>query len=514
MEAKQKVIIEALYGFGDNLFLRPLVLAAVDKLDIYCQTPYPELYRNTPIKVVRPDRMLYDFATRSYNDSKENWHDKPKDARFLRPNYAMHELKEFMTISKSFSHGFEKKVFDTRLEVTADQLQMGVELVQTEKPIMLVKIPSYRHDWHHESRAPKTAHMIECLKLARESGFHIVSLQDFTLKDRFVEPELVHEWIPLCHQFLHGKLSIDQLIGLFAISDSVLTYPNFLLPLAVYLDKPVFTIYGGSIHPIVIIDPRIKPKHCEFIAPDPFCHCVESHHECNKHIDPWKLRTRFISFINNRNKMEDELMWWQDFGYGYYPVKNDGVYDDGYFDKYIGYEDTKMGEELNQKRANLAKKYQYAGRILDVGIGSGQFVRAVDGWGYDVCQKAVDCLKAQSRWKNPWKEDLWGVDVVTFFDSFEHEDDIEGLFQKVYGRTIVMSIPIFKDRVHVLQSKHFRPDEHFHYFTREGLIRWFDHRNYKLVEESNFETALGRDGIGTFVFQVKPIEVVHNDPTS
>jgi hypothetical protein len=498
---KKNLVIESFYGFGDNLFVRPLALSATEYYNVFVQTPYPELYLDTAVTPIKPGNFLYDFANRCVDDGK-GWGEKPAVAEFIRPTYSSDDLKDYRTLSKSFARGFPKQVYDTRLPVSEAQREFGLKLVDTGKPILIVKMPSYRHDWDCESRTPKTAYMIECLKMAKNYGFHIVSLQDYTLGDRLGEPELEGEWLPLCDTVLHGKLSIDELIGLFSIADSVLTYPNFLLPLAVYLDKSVFTIYGGSVHPQCIIDPRIRPLHSDFIYPQPFCHCIDSHHGCNKEIPMDVVRERFERFIFERHLPPDELQWSEEFGYGYYPVKNEGVYNDSYFDKYVGYERTEFGDKLNYERVRIANMFS-SGTIIDIGIGSGQFVRAVDGLGYDVCPKAVDWLKGQDKYVDLYKQGAYNADLVTFFDSFEHIDDIELAVEKCLGRNILISIPIFNDKAHVLRSKHFRKDEHYHYFTESGLITFFALRNYECLFKSNIESELGREDIKTFVFGKK-----------
>jgi hypothetical protein len=53
----------------------------------------------------------------------------------------------------------------------------------------------------------------------------------------------------------------------------------------------------------------------------------------------------------------------------------------------------------------------------------------------------------------------------------------------------------------VLRSKHFRPQEHIWYFTREGLVNAMKACGFSLVAESDFETELGREDIGTFAFR-------------
>lgn len=502
-----KLVIDPLYGFGDHLFLRPLVLAASEDHEVYIKTAYPELYRGTKVKCLKPETGQYSFSDKN---ALKGWpwanHPMQGTYKFIRNVYTQEAMRSNVSVSQIVSKDFKRKVYNTKLVAEHWQKEQGRYLIHGNKPdqpILLVKMPSYPKDWKPSSRSPKLQYLIECIKLARAAGYYVVSMHN--PDDVFEEPELIGQWLPLCHQALHKDLTIDQMIGVFAIADAVLSYPNFTLPLCVSLDTPLFTVFGGHAAPNVLIDPRMDPSKWHYVAPNPFCNCVDITHDCNKEIPLSTVRNEFSWFLKTKNLHKDKFIWDDNIGYGYFPVDNTGVYNDAYFDKYIGYEHTPVGEKLNSSRVNLAKKYQYNGRILDIGIGSGQFVRAVDGLGYDVCPKAIQYLKDNDRFKNPWKDDLWGVDIVTFFDSFEHEDDIEGLFERIHGKTIVMSIPIFKDRPHARSSKHFRPDEHYHYFTHAGLVNWFEKRGYELLESNTMEQDAGREDIGTFVFGIKPL---------
>jgi hypothetical protein len=58
-----------------------------------------------------------------------------------------------------------------------------------------------------------------------------------------------------------------------------------------------------------------------------------------------------------------------------------------------------------------------------------------------------------------------------------------------------------RDAEHALRSKHFRPTEHYWYFSRDGLVFAMKGCGFALVAESNVETELGREDIGTFAFR-------------
>lgn len=497
-----KLVVEPLFGFGDHLYLRPLLAAAAETTPTYVSTAYPELYRGTGVHCMQPE-IGYSFS--DFHRGKDwEWVERPaRPFKYIRNMYTVTQLRSGQTISDIISMGFEKKVFDKRYPATAEQMALGKALIGDTggKPVLLVKMPAYSSDWKPTARSPKFEYLIHCLDMARTAGFFIVSTH--APKDKFVEDV---SWERFCDKLVHEELSIDQIVGLFGVADRVLSGPNFTIPLCASMNKPLFTVFGGHVRPDLLVDPRMRFSNWRYAAPNPFCNCVKNTHDCNKGISYSILINRFDEFLKlNPVENESQLTWHEDRGYGYFPVDNTGVYNDEYFDKYVGYEHTPVGGEITNARVRIARKYQCNGRILDVGIGSGQFLRAVGGLGFDVCPKAIEYLKQDDSWRNPWTDDLWDVDVITFFDSFEHEQDIDGLMRAIDGRTLILSIPIFKDKAHVLRSKHFRKDEHFHYFTREGLLRWMRERNYYLEEESRFEEVFGREDIGTFVFRSIPL---------
>ena len=109
----------------------------------------------------------------------------------------------------------------------------------------------------------------------------------------------------------------------------------------------------------------------------------------------------------------------------------------------------------------------------------------------------VEWLKRRKLWRDPYED---GAEVLTFWDSLEHIEDPVRILECCDSMAII-SIPIFKDKAHTMRSKHFRTDEHFWYFTSEGLIRMMHNEGFRLVDQNDLETKLGREDIRSFVFQ-------------
>lgn len=204
--------------------------------------------------------------------------------------------------------------------------------------------------------------------------------------------------------------------------------------------------------------------------------------------------------VNRESLPKDaQLVWYDDLGMGYYPVNLVGQYDKAYWDKYVKYRADPIADSLMKSRSDFVERLYGNGPVVDIGIGSGHFIdwRRASTFGYDVNPIAIRWLLDRDLWWDPYVRD---PEAITCWDSLEHMARPEALVRCV-KKLIFLSIPIFVDRGHVIQSKHYRPDEHFWYFTRDGLIEWMLRYGFRLVEENQMETDLGREDIGTFVFK-------------
>lgn len=197
------------------------------------------------------------------------------------------------------------------------------------------------------------------------------------------------------------------------------------------------------------------------------------------------------------------LIWSQADGVGFLEVDDSGVYDQDYFDRYRAMSETPMAVALNRFRADLVRRHGGVSEeitLLDVGIGDGAFLRALEGerwirrYGADVNPAGISYLEQLGQLGSLEES----YDVVTFWDSLEHIRDPRWALKAAAGVALV-SIPIFSGVEHVLASRHYRPDEHFWYFTRQGFRAFAERQGFDVVDVLATESALGRDGIETFV---------------
>ena len=177
-------------------------------------------------------------------------------------------------------------------------------------------------------------------------------------------------------------------------------------------------------------------------------------------------------------------------------------YDEEYYKKYIGYENTNIAKGINKGRSDITKKYCNA--ILDIGIGSGEFIKnsTIKTYGFDINEVAIKWLKDNDIFIDPYRSIPDDIEGLCFWDSMEHIPEPSNLLEKIKKNVyLFVSMPIFYDLFKVKESKHYRPNEHYYYFTSFGLISYMNDLNFKIIEMQDFETQSGREDIKTFVFK-------------
>lgn len=194
---------------------------------------------------------------------------------------------------------------------------------------------------------------------------------------------------------------------------------------------------------------------------------------------------------------DDDLMLTR-LGIAYQSDMTDRVsYDDAYFNKCLGYEDKPIATAINKGRIELVKRH-YHGAVLDIGVGSGEFIKKRSKtWGYDINPCAKQWLESIGK----YREDFANFDAFTMWDVLEHVEDPEMYFKHMAKDTkLFVSIPIFHSVAQIRRSKHYRPGEHLYYFTVPGLIWWMKQYRFRCLETATFEIAAGRDSIYSFAF--------------
>jgi hypothetical protein len=132
------------------------------------------------------------------------------------------------------------------------------------------------------------------------------------------------------------------------------------------------------------------------------------------------------------------------------------------------------------------------GSILDVGYGNGDFLK--------IASKCIEkCSGSDIPPSYPLPNHIDQVndiyekayDVVCFFDSLEHFDDIYEI-KKIQARYVYISVPW----CHYVSDdwfdewKHRRPDEHLWHFDLDSLRRFFRSMGYEYISHSAVEDTI------------------------
>jgi hypothetical protein len=184
-------------------------------------------------------------------------------------------------------------------------------------------------------------------------------------------------------------------------------------------------------------------------------------------------------------------------------------YDGDYWAKYQRYRGTPTAVALNAARVALTLRHCPSGSLLDVGIGSGEFIEAHPGrvFGHDVNPHAREWLDARGLWRDPYRSWPEGCAGVTLWDVLEHlpePDELLGVLPA--GAFAFVSLPVAAECTpgFLRKWKHFRMNEHYHYWSSAGLVRWMDARGYRMLECNDDECGAGRSDIRSFAFRKHP----------
>ena len=129
--------------------------------------------------------------------------------------------------------------------------------------------------------------------------------------------------------------------------------------------------------------------------------------------------------------------------------------------------------------------------LLDFGYGNGAFLKVCkntisDCFGYDIGEYDVPdkCIRVDDIYYRHF-------DVITFFDSLEHVNDIYFL-SKLNCDYIMISVPechYFSDEWFKIW-KHRRENEHIWHFSVPALITFMHKQGYQMINVSNIEDVI------------------------
>jgi hypothetical protein len=160
--------------------------------------------------------------------------------------------------------------------------------------------------------------------------------------------------------------------------------------------------------------------------------------------------------------------------------------------RYTAYDTTSLMSYL-RLGALLGKLAPYEPmKLLDVGYGNGDFLKTASSV-IPECFGA-DILPAYPLPENiKFVEDIYceEYDIVCFFDSLEHFDDIYDI-KSLKTKYVFISVPW----CHYISDawfdswKHRREDEHLWHFDLESLTKFFESLGYEYISHSSIEDII------------------------
>lgn len=192
-------------------------------------------------------------------------------------------------------------------------------------------------------------------------------------------------------------------------------------------------------------------------------------------------------------------------GYAYDRTKTvTAAYDKAYFVKYQKHAAGPLDKVINAARLAMLARHDVADDCIDVGIGCGRFIEyanehKIELCGFDVNRTAVDWLKRRRLLADPYRESFA---AICLWDVLEHLPEPDKLLARVPdGGLVFCCLPVINDFRWLPKWKHYRPGEHLHYWTHDGLLHWFADRGFECLESNDAETLAGREDILSYVFR-------------
>lgn len=289
------VIVNGPEGFGDTLYLRAAIRRLAEQWDaVFVRTPWPQLFHDIPkARPARPSGIFY--RTQNVNVSRVPpaiWSYPPGGLAELPGIYNVGHFRAGTGILSSLMK--QLKVTDpVDFSLTVDPTWEPEWLKDVPRPFGIVHPPSIRREWLNTARNPRPEYVQAVLDTRQD--VHWISV-GFNVQG--------HEWFDgpplrgIARRFDNGELTANQLLAVLAKADLAVSGPCWMLPAAAALRTPLFCIFGGSIPPQFLVEPRMGGT-IKTVSPVPFCACLLNEHTCNKTISLGTLMMEWNRFCDS-----------------------------------------------------------------------------------------------------------------------------------------------------------------------------------------------------------------------
>jgi len=228
------------WGLGDSIYVRPFIAATAQRRDVYYETPWPELFHDLPLRLVRGQRRLRTQMRNLARTRQEQWFRPPDDARTIRLGYGVLEVA-----NGNVATAMEIKLPPlNKLNPVWDLPELGKCPFDTGgAPLAIIRPVMRRIEWDNEARNPYPQYVDEIAGDLKARGFATVVIAD--LKHGY-------EWIeggrlpPHNVALTNGELSVRQLLAAVRDAAVVVGPVGWIVPAAIALHTRAFIILGGN----------------------------------------------------------------------------------------------------------------------------------------------------------------------------------------------------------------------------------------------------------------------------
>jgi hypothetical protein len=275
------LLIQAPWGLGDAIYVRPVIQDAVMQREIFLETPWPELYSDLNLHFVRGEKGLRLQMRNVLRQDDKLWVKPPPGIQRVALGYGPIELET----SNVFDAMACKMPMPMVTEPVWDLPDLGESPVDSgSAPLAFVRPVMRRIEWDNEARNPLPDYVAHVAGDLKSRGFATLVVCDIQ-----VDRELLANGImPPCNLALtHGELGPRQLLAAVRDAAVVVGPVGWIVPACVALGTPCFVVLGGNggmNAPERLLHPAMNAAHIGFAMPKEFCRCMDMRHQCTKTI--------------------------------------------------------------------------------------------------------------------------------------------------------------------------------------------------------------------------------------
>jgi SAM-dependent methyltransferase len=309
---KPALVIDGMYGIGDNLHQRAIVRELMKRYDVWLKTCHIDLYWDLTalgLKLLfKPTRLRAQAKTIARENGRYLWPGPPREAMGKKIWYNKPDIDKHGSILESMFGEFGMKPThpDFTLPIKSEWRKRARELIEQwkpNKPVMIYRPIVTRREWDGRSRNPDPA-AYEAIYKAIRDQFFVISIADLSPHLEWIEGPEQSADIKL-HQ---GELDFPTMAALFSEASLVMSPAGFAPVLAQATRVPGITVYGGResfrttqragahLAPTLGIDP-IKP-----------CDCHSANHACDKRIDIDAAKAKALAFVADVLKPKSKVL--------------------------------------------------------------------------------------------------------------------------------------------------------------------------------------------------------------